>query len=119
MVIMMMGRFEMILNWIRIVMMMEMENKNNSISNKSSCCDSNNHDNYDDCNVGDDDDDEEEEEEKEEEDNVADVPLCGDQGIDRVADISEDWTNTDWESDGNNYHLHCIEHLLSQSPLDV
>ena len=57
----------------------------------------------------DDDDDEEEEEkekekeeeQKEDEDNVTDVRLCGDQGIDRVADISEDWTNTDWESDGN------------------
>ena len=65
MVIMMMVRFEMILNWIRIVMMIEVENINNSISNKSSCCDSNNHDNYEDCNVGDDDDEEEEEEDNE------------------------------------------------------
>ena len=44
---------------------------------------------------------EKEKEQKEDEDNVTDVRLCGDQGIDRVADISEDWTNTDWESDGN------------------
>ena len=64
-VIMMMVRFEMILNWIRIVMMMEVDNINNSISNKSSCCVSNNHDNYEDCNVGDDDDEEEEEEDNE------------------------------------------------------
>ena len=49
----------------------------------------------------DDDEEEEEEEQKEDEDNVTDVRLCGDQGIDRVADISEDWTNTDWESDGD------------------
>ena len=49
-VIMMMMRFEMILNWIKIITMVV--NINNSISNKSSCCDSNNHDIYDDCNVG-------------------------------------------------------------------
>ena len=37
-VIMMMVRFEMILNWIRIVMMIEVENINNSISNKVNRC---------------------------------------------------------------------------------